>query len=57
MVLLFGALKVTMWFGQRVVGRQMAYDASRPAAGSDTAPGAWSDPTRQPSAALRVLNE
>jgi hypothetical protein len=46
LVLLFGSLKICFWVGERFVKRQQAYEATRVAAGSDTAPGrVWNEPS------------
>jgi hypothetical protein len=42
LLLLFGSLKVYLWVNERLVSRQMSYEATRVAAASAT-PGAWDD--------------
>ena len=42
LLLLFGSLKVFLWVNERLVSRQMSYEATRVAAASTT-PGAWDD--------------
>ena len=48
LLLLFGSLKVFLWVNERMVSRQLSYEATRTAAGNHASPGtAWVEPQKR----------
>ena len=53
LILLFGSFKVFLWINERIIGRQMSYEATRQAAGTHGSPGiAWVEPQKR----LNIFN-
>ena len=57
LLLLLGALKLTIWLGERMTLRQISYEQTRKEASSDASPGVWQDPTIQANRSLRFFVE
>ncbi|MBI4322870.1 MAG: hypothetical protein HY596_01195 [Candidatus Omnitrophica bacterium] len=53
LLLLFGSLKVFLWINERLVKRQVSYEDTRVAAGSQDSLKLWEEPTEP----LKIFNE
>lgn len=47
LILLFGSLKVFLWVNERIIARQIAYERSRVAAGTEASVVQWSEPEKR----------
>ena len=48
LLLLMGSFKVFLWINERIVNRQLSYEATRTAAGTSAEPGkSWDEPQKR----------